>query len=519
MRAIASLLWRRRWTACAGALCAVALAACGGGGVPGPATAAPRVFIDVVAALPRDLDPADDAQGDGFDALESSLAATLVRPAAAPLGAAKLAPAGAVVGFLASRWQRLAGGDYVFELRHGVRSAFGHSLRASDVVFSFRRELARSSTARALAAAARIRLSDPVSALGAERVRVNVSAVSPLTLAVLADFRFGVLDGRAVRAHQRGVDGGHAWLATHLASYSPYALAAFTPGSRVFLRALAHPFEPLAYDHVAIEAGSGSALALADLAGAEASHTSDLRWAAYAAATATSGLLVRTLPSTAVRTFVPDERFAAFANVLVRRAISLCLDRSAIAQAAFAGFAPPARHPLPSALALPADVAQPSYTRDVTRARRLLARAGYPRGFAFTLGGADAAERAAIASQLQAIGLRVRTSQGGARADARLATVSSPVASAGLWIVSNYVRGSAGDVEGFDAPALDALAAPLLSAASPAAALSRALGILASQLPVIPLVEVPWQLVSRERIAGYAAYPGGSIYYDRLRPS
>ena len=216
MRAICRRCALPALTVCA---CAAALTGCGGGGgarrtAPRP----PRVFIDVVAALPAGLDPADG--GAGSAALQTSLAATLVRPAAPALGASKLPPPGDVTGYLATGWRRLGDGSYVFALRRGVRSSYGHSLSAADVVFSFRRELARSAGARELAAVGRISAGNPATALGRSRVRVNVTGGGgPLTLPALADFHFGVLDSAAVRGHERGGDSGHAWLARHLAYY------------------------------------------------------------------------------------------------------------------------------------------------------------------------------------------------------------------------------------------------------------------------------------------------------------
>ncbi len=143
-------------------IAACGLAACGGA-TPGRAPAAAE-FVDVVAALPSSLDPAAE-QGASFDAVETSLAGTLVRPAGRPPGAATLAPPGAMVGFLAGSWRQLPGGDYAFVLRHGVASGYGHTLSAADVAFSFRRELALSASARALAAVGRISLADPVTVL------------------------------------------------------------------------------------------------------------------------------------------------------------------------------------------------------------------------------------------------------------------------------------------------------------------------------------------------------------------
>ena len=389
---------------------ACALAACGGGAAPAPQA---KVFIDLVNALPRSLDPIDEL-GPPFDRLETSLASTLVRPAGRPPSSRTLAPPGAVVGFLASSWKARANGDYVFDLRRGVRSAYGHTLTAGDVEFSFRRELAGSATARFLAGIAKIALRDPITVIGPMTVRLNVTAPSPLTLAVLGDFRFAVIDSRAVRAHQSAGDPlAHSWLANHLAFYGAYALSEFDPGQRLLLGANRYFRTPLAFSHLAIEALASTRTRVADLGAAAASHTSELDWAGFQAAARTSGLVAQTMPSTIVSTLVPDERFRPFASALVRRALSLAIDRAVISRAAFAGLAKPARHPVPDTIVLPAGVLQPSYGHDVALARRLLARAGYPHGFSFTLaastadGPGIAAEMATIIGELRRVGVIV----------------------------------------------------------------------------------------------------------------
>jgi ABC-type transport system substrate-binding protein len=505
------------------ALIAAALAGCGGSSRP-PAPAA-REFIDVLPALPRSLDPGVE-QGAAFDALETSLAGTLVRPAGRPPGAATLAPAGAVSGFLASSWRALQGGDYVFELRRGVRSAYGHTLSGADVAFSFARELALSAQARFLAGVAGIALRDPVTVLGPRRVRVNVTAPSPFTLAALGDFRFGVLDAAAVRAHERAGDPlARRWLAGHLAFYGPYELLGFAPASKLLLRANPSFWRALAFKLVAVEAAPSAALRLDDVASAEASHTDSLDWADFETAAHTSGLRALALASTAVSVLVPDERNAAFAKVAVRRALSLAIDRGAVSRAAFAGLAPPARTPLGATVG----AGEPSYGHDVALARRLLARAGYPHGLSMLVGVCVAqtpegpAELAAIAGALRAIGVHVRVrrvASGAALAalersgalGAVLETSVSPLHSSAVAIEADFLRGSPANLEGYDDAALQRYAAAL----DDPAVLARALAVLDDSYPVIALVAVPGQLVTRAGIGGYAAYPGDVVYYDQL---
>jgi peptide/nickel transport system substrate-binding protein len=509
-----------------------ALAGCGRG-APAPA---PAEFIDIVAAVPRSLDPADE-QGAAFETLETSLAGTLVRPAGRPPGSATLAPAGELSGFLASSWRRLADGDYLLFLRRGVMSAYGHTLSAADVSFSFRRELALSASARSLAGLARIALGHPITVLGPRRVRLNVTAPSPFALAVLGDFRFGVLDSRAVRAHESAADpSARGWLASHLAFYGAWELLGFDPAGKLLLRANPSFWRPLRFGLVAIEAVPQSALALGDLAAAEASHSDELDWPDFEIAAHTSGLRAVTLPSTAVSTLVPDERFAPFASVLVRRALSLAIDRAAISRAAFAGVAPASRGPAPSTFAPAPRVLEPAYAHNVAFARRLLVRAGYPHGFSIVLATCVAdspqapAELESIRAQLRAIDVRVSVRRVASSGDLAalersgavagvLETSVAPLASAAFTIAADYLRASPANLEAYDAPALDALAGSLTAsapAAASSAALAAALAIVADTFPVIPLVEVPGQLVTRERIGGYAAYPGGAVYYDQL---
>jgi ABC-type transport system substrate-binding protein len=518
-------------------IAACALAACGGGAsstAPSPTS----VFIDLVSALPSSLDPSDEG-GAAFDRLETSLASTLVRPAGRSPASATLAPPDAVVGFLAGSWKELAGGDYLFDLRPGVRSPYGHTLTAADVSFSFRRELAASATARFLAGVAKISLNDPVTVLAPRKVRLNVTSPSPLVLAVLAGFRFAVIDSRAVRAHESGGDpSAHAWLDGHLAFYGAYTLAGFEPGRRLLLSANPQAAVRPAFSHVAIEAVHSPTLRLADLGAAEASHTSDLDWQSFRAAAHTSGLTAQVMPSTAVSTLVPNERFRPFASVLVRRALSLAIDRAAIARAVFGGLAKPATHPEPATIAPAVGVLQPTFTHDVALATRLLARAGYPHGFSFVLaasaadGAETTAELAGITHQLRRIGVtviarRVPSAAEGARLARAgsvagvLETSAAPIASVSFDILASYLPRSPGDIEAYDSPALDALA-PALTASGPgsagySAAQQRALTIVGRSYPVIPLVEIPAQNITRAPISGYAAYPVPATYYDLLR--
>jgi ABC-type transport system substrate-binding protein len=490
------------------ALLACALAACGAGSPPPAAT--PAELIDVLAALPSSLDPAAE-QGAAWERVETALAGTLVRPAPRPLSAGTLAQPDAVTPFLATSWRELASGDYVFVLRRGVRSPYGHTLTGADVRFSFALELARSGEARFLARAARIDLRDPVTVLAPRLVRINVSGPSPLTLGMLGDFRFGVLDARAVSAHAGELDAG-AWLARHLAFYGPWRLLGFDPASSLLLAANRGLGRRSAFSLVAIEANPSASVRLADVAGAAATQTSGLDWADFAIAAHTSGLQALATPSTATSTLIPNLRVAPLASALVRRMISLALDRRAISRAAYDGLAVPAGPP----------------GGDPARARLGLARAGYPHGFALVLGaGPDtpAAEVAAVAAQLRAAGIAVRVRRAsGPSVLAREATSGAlgalletrglPLDSPALAILAHDLRDSPDNPGAFSSAALERLEPSLV--AERAGALAQANAIVDAATPSIALVAVPEQEVARAGVHGYGAYAQGQIYYDQL---
>jgi peptide/nickel transport system substrate-binding protein len=106
-----------------------------------------------------------------------------------------------------------------------------------------------------------------------------------------------------------------------------------------------------------------------------------------------------------------NERSGPLHNVLVRRAISYALDRRAIIDGAMFGYGTPIGSHFPPANPAYIDLTG-VYPHDVTKAKQLLAAAGYPDGFALSLKlpPPSYARRGGeiVAAQLAQIGIRVR---------------------------------------------------------------------------------------------------------------
>jgi hypothetical protein len=76
--------------------------------------------------------------------------------------------------------------------------------------------------------------------------------------------------------------------------------------------------------------------------------------------------------------------------------------------------------------------------------------------------------------------------------------------------------------DGYASPQLAALLARVRSTpASPASTrlIARAAGLIESDLPMINLLALPVENISRAGIAGYAAYTAPVTYYELLHPS
>lgn len=103
-----------------------------------------------------------------------------------------------------------------------------------------------------------------------------------------------------------------------------------------------------------------------------------------------------------------DTRTGPTRDVRVRRAISLAIDRKAIVDSVYRGFAKPAGQMVsPEVFGYAPDITVPR--PDTAAARRLLAEAGYPQGFALVLETTKPreAETRMLASQLARVGIRL----------------------------------------------------------------------------------------------------------------
>jgi peptide/nickel transport system substrate-binding protein len=349
-----------------------------------------------------------------------------------------LSPGGfKIVPGLAERWAVSADGRvWTFQLRQGVRFHDGTALDAAAVAFNFER-------ARAFA---RFDLGTLItSVVTPDPATVSFTLRAPFApfLATLATPSFGIVSPTCLRQ-------GPAWAtpATRCAAGTgPFRVdpGAWRSGDRVTVTrnpsyagrdASGHALPYL--DSVVFVTSPDESARVAELRAAGVDVSLDIGPASLAAIRSDPNLAIRRRPSADV-SYLGISAGAPFDTVDVRRALAAAIDRNAILQTVYGGDARTASQLLPPALLGYDDTITEFAKYDPAAAKRALADAGYPNGFATELWYPAAPTAAlpdprrvaeAIAADLGRIGLLVRLRP--AEADSVSAYARSGVAP--LWI-------------------------------------------------------------------------------------
>jgi len=288
-------------------------------------------------------------------------------------GLVKLGPSGEVEPLLAKAWTISPDGlTYAFQLRRGVRFHDGRPFTAADVKFTFDRDRAATS---ANAQKIRFQLIDRIETLDPYTVRIRLKRRFGGFLSMLGWGDAAILSPATAASD-----------ATRPVGTGPFRFEAWRRGEAVFLgrnpdywgrparvgevvfRFIADP--TAAYS--ALDAGDVDVFANFPAPETLARLARDPRF--RVAVAPTEGKTILAL----------NNRAGPLANVRVRRALSLAVDRSAVIRGAMFGYGQPIGSHYP-----PQDPGYVDltgvYPHDPARARSLLAQAGYPHGFSATL--------------------------------------------------------------------------------------------------------------------------------------
>ncbi|MBR0648895.1 ABC transporter substrate-binding protein [Roseomonas terrae] len=295
---------------------------------------------------------------------------------------------------LAESWRPISETVWEFKLRPGVKWHDGRDFTADDVVFTFERAPNVPNSPGGfggfLRMVSRVEVVDPLT------LRIHTRAPHPL-LPVDLSYVFIISRHAGQGASTEDYNSGRAAIGT-----GPYRLRSNTPGERVdFERNDAYyggrePWARATYRVIANDSARTAALIAGDVDLIDQVPSSDLerlRRETRVALHQIQGLRMIYLQADFTRTAnVPGVTDNAgqplpanpFLDVRVRRALSIGVNREALAERVMEGTAAPSGQWLPPGVySYNPDVPPPAFDPD--GARRLLAEAGYPQGFRVVL--------------------------------------------------------------------------------------------------------------------------------------
>jgi peptide/nickel transport system substrate-binding protein len=335
--------------------------ATGGGGASEGATAATEAagggaddgeevsFIYAAAGVPETLDVWSTYQGDPSRVQMYEWGSTLVSYDASDLedgGCTELATTENIQPGLAESWEVADDGTLTFTLRQGVMSPAGNEMTAEDAVWSLNRARELSTVVQFLTNdLAHFAETDAFVAVDDHTLQVNVERPTALDVSVFSYPMFSILDSATIQEQAgEGDPLGNEWLKTNTANYGPWALESFTPGQEAVYTAHAdwwNAEERGNLDRLVIRNVAESSTRLQLVSTGEADYAERLSFQEYQQLEQAGQATVLSCVSPNRDTLILNTQFEPFATAEVRRAISLAIDREALVQGVYLGFAEP----------------------------------------------------------------------------------------------------------------------------------------------------------------------------------
>jgi peptide/nickel transport system substrate-binding protein len=317
----------------------------------------------VVAGLTQEVqsfDPAQNLSGPINAPLHSLVYESLV----------SLDTSGKIVGVLAASYRLSSDGlTYTFNMRSNIKFHNGATLTAADVVYSFKRAMIG-----APQVAQRFVPIKSITATNPRTVVIEMKAPNTAFIYTLAD---PTLVGTAI------VPNGYtsAEIAKNPVGTGPFKFVSFSPGSDLILQksdsywSVSTPkFTTLRYHFIPQEASMVSAYIAGQVDMMTLSSIPNVQMLKNSK----SKVSLSSIPSGGF--WLNISRIGATRPNVVAQAIALAIDRDKINTVVFAGTAIPGTTANP-ALKYGVPIKQlPNYTRDVAKAKSLLASAGFPTG-------------------------------------------------------------------------------------------------------------------------------------------
>ncbi len=378
-------------------------------------TSHPAAFVDqgtvtmVTDGSAADLDPASEELASS-DNIDRNIGNTLVD--------LKGSSVGQVVPSLAQSWTITNGGKrYIFNLRHGVYFHTGHLMTSADVVYSLTRTIKAGLTNSYLLTRFISNPAKQIRAVGKYRVEIDLSRPQQFLLLALADsYVCMILDSKALKAHAKGNDYGHAYATSHDLGTGPYRIQSWQHNQQVTLVRFPRYWGGWSGPHfskVVVQTVPESSSRRELLERGQADLTFDLTPQDYRAMQHNSRLQVSSPYGTEVD-YIQFDDYGKLKNPAARQALSYAFDYNALLNGVMKGFARRATGPYPHVL-LGYNPHGFTYQTNLSKAKALFARAGIKAGATLTMDEYPSTDLDAagliLQAQLSQIGIKLQIKQ------------------------------------------------------------------------------------------------------------
>ena len=283
---------------------------------------------------------------------------------------------GELVNELATSWEANEDAtSYTFQLREGVTFHDGTPFNAQAVKDYYDWVMDENS----IAARARGQLDamTGVEVLDEYTVRIDLDAPNGAFIFLLATSNARIASPASVQ--EFGAD-----LTRHPVGTGPFRFVSWNEGQSVVVeRNPDYWGEPAKVDRLEFVVVNNAATRVAMLQSGEVQYIEGLPPQLVPTIEGDADLEVLTAPTNFLRILQLNTTKEPFTDQRVRQALNYAVDKQVLADVAYNGFATVMTSPIPASAF--GHVEQPPYSYDPERARELLAEAGYPDGFSFTV--------------------------------------------------------------------------------------------------------------------------------------
>lgn len=394
-------------TAATVAVSSLLMTACAGGSDSGSSSSGGGVAVYSLTALPGSLQPENLQAGLGIKPIITTLGSLLFE---FDNNSCETAPDPAKLrGVLADSWKVSEDRKSLAVTLKDTKSATGNPLTSEDIKWSLERNRAVSPIVKFLSSGAMHLAADkPITVVDEKNFTLNFSTPSTLDTVMWTVPSFLVYDSVEVKKHVTAEDPWAAkWLETNMATFGPYAQDTYEKGNQMTLKknpgwtGASGGVDRVIFKQVAGAAEQGNLLNSGSI-----NYASGLSWSQYKDLQKNSNVKVWNCASLSREVMALQHADPKFADVRVRQAISMGLNRQELIDGARAGFGTPATTGFLPGL-LPKSDDLKTWTEDKEAARKLLADAGQS-NLSFTLGYVGGNELPIlIQSQLKEIGVTV----------------------------------------------------------------------------------------------------------------